>query len=218
MEVTNFKTKTATKSFADYDLVKQAINGNQFAFEILVERYRQSIFHTIYKMVNNNEDAEDLTMEAFAKAFKKLSSYAPNYAFSTWLFKIAINNTIDYIRKKKLKTMSIDEPLQINGKQDFAQNINSGSSNPEQVMMHAEKLQIVRNYIDKLSAKYKMMIELRYFEELTYEEISEELDIPLGTVKAQLFRAKELLHQLMQANTTKSFLDVRDYENKVAVA
>jgi RNA polymerase sigma factor (sigma-70 family) len=218
MEVTNFKTKTTTKSLADYDLVKQAINGNQFAFATLVERYRQSIYHTIYKMVNNNEDAEDLTMEAFAKAFKKLSSYAPNYAFSTWLFKIAINNTIDYIRKKKLHTMSIDEPLQINGKQDFAQNLNSGTSNPEQVMIHAEKLRTVRAYIDKLSAKYKMMIELRYFEELSYEEIAEELDIPLGTVKAQLFRAKELLHQLMQAGATKSFLDVKDFENKTAVA
>jgi RNA polymerase sigma factor (sigma-70 family) len=218
MEVTNFRTKTSQKSLADYDLVKQAIDGNQHAFEILVERYRQSIYHTIYKMINNNEDAEDLTMEAFAKAFKKLSSYAPNFAFSTWLFKIAINNTIDFIRKKKLNLMSIDEPLTINGKQDFAQNINSGGNNPEQEIMHAEKLAIVRNYIDKLNSKYKMMIELRYFEELSYEEIAEELDIPLGTVKAQLFRAKELLYQLMQSKSTKAFLDVKNIENRSAVA
>ena len=87
----------------EFKLVESAISGNEQAYATLLNRYRTSVYHTMYKMVNNRDDADDLTIEAFGKAFKKLPTYAPHFAFSTWLFKIAINNCIDHIRKKRLK-------------------------------------------------------------------------------------------------------------------
>ena len=119
------------KATEDYSLVLKAIDGDQKAFAQLLSRYRQSVFHAILKMVRNREDAEDLTLEAFGKAFNKLSSYTPNYAFSTWLFKIAINNCIDYMRKKRLHTLSLDEPIEAGSKQDFSEIARPTTRDPE---------------------------------------------------------------------------------------
>jgi len=95
----------------DNELVMLAINGDQRSYGKLMARYRDSIFFMIQKMVNNRDDAEDLTIEAFGKAFNNLGKYSPDYAFSTWLYRIAINNCIDFIRKKRLETFSLDEPV-----------------------------------------------------------------------------------------------------------
>lgn len=193
----------------DYDLVLSAIEGDQKAFTVLMNRYRHSVYHTMYKMVNNRDDADDLTIEAFGKAFRKLESYAPNFAFSTWLFKIAINNCIDHIRKKRLKTLSLDDSLDGHSDFSFAHNIKDFDPDPEQRMIQDQKVAMVRRLVSKLNVKYRLMIELRYFDELSYEEIAKELDIPLGTVKAQLFRAKEILCGHVQNPGTSAFVDGR---------
>lgn len=159
------------------------------------------------KMVNNQEDANDLTIEAFGKAFRKLSSYAPHYAFSTWLFRIAINNGIDYIRKRRLNFMSIDDTIEPDGSQDYSASIRSNALNPEEQYINEQKVQMMRAVLGKLNEKYRLMIELRYFEELSYDEIAQELDIPLGTVKAQLFRAKEMLYELIQQPGASAYLE-----------
>jgi len=201
-------TNLSPKAKADYDLVLKAIDGDQKAYTTLMNRYRNSIFHMMLKMVNNRDDADDLTLEAFGKAFRKLPSYAPRYAFSTWLFKIAINNCIDHIRKKRLHLLSIDDPIEPGGAHDFSSNLKSNALNPEQMFMRTQRVKLMRRMMGKLSHKYRLMIELRFFEELSYEEIARELEIPLGTVKAQLFRAKEILYNLLQKPGAQAYLDM----------
>jgi len=197
MEMNNL----SDRALEDYQLICKAVeDDNQAAYTILMERYRDSIYHTMLKMVRNHDDAEDLTIEAFGKAFRKLASYTPSYAFSTWLFKIATNNCIDFIRKQRMKTLSIDEPMQEDGSADFSFNLKSNSLDPEERYIRQQRRKIMRDLMEKLSEKYRQMIELRYFEELSYQEISEKLELPIGTVKAQLFRAKELLLDIMKLN------------------
>ena len=154
----------------------------------------------LLKMVNNRDDADDLTIEAFGKAFSRLHQYTPNYAFSTWLFKIASNNCIDFIRKKKKHVMSIDNPIG-SGNDDtdgVKIDIKSGDRDPEEEAIRSQKVLLMHEVVKRLKPRYRELIELRYFKELSYEEISEELDIPLGTVKAQLFRAREFLSNLLK--------------------
>ena len=208
MEVKTAKTTNLSpRAQEDYEQVLRAIDGDQKAYAHLMDRYRNSVFHMMLKMVSNREDADDLTLEAFGKAFNKLPSYAPRYAFSTWLFKIAINNCIDHIRKKRLHLLSIDDPIEPNGDHDYSNNLKASTLDPEEKFIRAQRVMLMRKVLTKLSLKYRLMIELRFFEELSYDEIAKELDIPLGTVKAQLFRAKEILYNLLQAPSAKAYLD-----------
>ena len=193
----------------EFKLVESAISGNEQAYATLLNRYRTSVYHTMYKMVNNRDDADDLTIEAFGKAFKKLPTYAPHFAFSTWLFKIAINNCIDHIRKKRLKTLSMDDTILPGSDVEFSQNIRDYEPDPEQKMIYDEKIAHVRHLVETMNAKYRTMIEMRYYDELSYEEIAQELKLPLGTVKAQLFRAKELLYQQMKVSESDTYFEVR---------
>lgn len=187
------------RAIEDYELVRKAVdNKDQLAYATLMERYRDSVYHTMLKMVHNQDDADDLAIEAFGKAFRKLHTYTPNYAFSTWLFKIASNNGIDFLRKKRLKLLSIDDPLAKDGEQDYSNNLKSTALDPEERYIRQQRKLIMRTLLNKLSDKYKIMIELRFFEELSYQEISEQLELPIGTVKAQLFRAKELLYDVLK--------------------
>jgi len=190
------------RALEDYELVCKAVEeNNQLAYAELLSRYRDSIYHTMLKMVNNHNDAEDLTLEAFGKAFRKLETYAPSFAFSTWLFKIATNNGIDFIRKKRLKLLSIDDTLSEDGDKDFSNNIRSTALDPEEKYIRLQRKKIMRTLLNKMSEKYRVMIELRFFKELSYQEIAEELDLPIGTVKAQLFRAKESLHEVLKSTS-----------------
>ncbi len=210
-------TNLSARAQEDYQLVIQAIRGSQKAYTVLMERYRNSIYHMMLKMVKNREDADDLTLEAFGKAFNKLESYEPRYAFSTWLFKIAINNCIDYIRKKRLKLLSIDDPIEPNSDHDFSSNIKSGMLDPEERFIRKQRIKLMRTILSKLSLKYRLMIELRFFEELSYDEIAQELNIPLGTVKAQLFRAKEILYTLLQTPSSQAYLETTARKPKATV-
>ncbi len=198
MEVVKVKANNKRRSHDDYQLVQKAVDGDQRAYATLLNRYRNPVFHTILKMVHNRDDADDLTLEAFGKAFHKLSSYTPKYAFSTWLFKIAINNCIDHIRKKRIHFLSIDDPIEPGAEDDFASNLRSAVLDPEEQIIRNQQIELIRNVIGNLSHKYRLMIELRFFEDLSYDEIAKELNIPLGTVKAQLYRAKELLYKQLQ--------------------
>ncbi|MEL7122751.1 MAG: sigma-70 family RNA polymerase sigma factor [Bacteroidota bacterium] len=191
----------------DYQLVQLATGGNQQAYAVLMDRYRNNIQQTILKMVHNRDDAEDLTLEAFSKAFRKLSTYSPTYAFSTWLFRIAINNCIDHIRKRRLHTLSIDETFEPDGDTHYSDYLRAGDRNPEEEIIYEQRKKITREVIGQLSEKYRLMFELRYFEELSYDEIATELDIPLGTVKAQLFRAKEMLYELLQKPGASAYFE-----------
>jgi len=201
MEVTTHLTE---KALRDYKLVQLAIeNGDQKAYAELMKNYRDSLYFMLLKMTNNPHDAEDLTIEAFGKAFKKLHQYTPDYAFSTWLFKIASNNCIDFIRKKKKYTFSIDQNFDDETGTELANKIPSQTLDPEEELVKKQKIKLMREVVEKLKPHYRTLIELRYFKEFSYDEIARELNLPLGTVKAQLFRAREFLFQILKNSKEK---------------
>ena len=191
------------KAKRDYLLVTLAQKGDQKAYVELLEYYRDSIFYMLLKMVRIETDAEDLTIEAFTKAFKNLDYYTPTYAFSTWLFKIASNNAIDFLRRKKAeeKTISIDKEITINHQKiPNPLTIASDSPDPEEKLINSQEEKYIHSLIQKLHPNYKNIIQLRYYDELSYNEIADQLDIPLGTVKARLFRSRELLLGILKKN------------------
>ncbi len=185
------------KARLDYELVQKALQGDEKAFARLLTRYKDAIYFMLLKMVNNRSDAEDLTLEAFGKAFKSLHQYSPTYAFSTWLFKIASNNCIDFLRKKKGVHVSIENKEESENS-DLIK-LKSKEPNPEERLIRQQKAILLRNVVRKLKPRYQTLVELRYFREFSYEEIAKELDLPLGTVKAQLFRAREMLFKMIES-------------------
>jgi len=195
----NENENLSDKALYDYKLVKRALeDADQKAYAELMGRYRDSVYYMLLKMVNNKDDAEDLTVEAFGKAFKRLNQYTPNFAFSTWLFRIATNNCIDFIRRKRKNTFSIDQPIQDDEGGEMVMDLRSEALDPEEHIMKKQKVMMLRELVDKLKPRYKTLIEMRYFQELSYEEIADQLELPLGTVKAQLFRAREFLYNVLK--------------------
>jgi RNA polymerase sigma factor (sigma-70 family) len=192
----------SSKALYDIKLVDRAIQqGDQKAFAELMKRYWEPVFFMLNRMVNNKDDAEDLTIEAFGKAFKNLQQYSPQFAFSTWLFKIASNNAIDYIRKKKMENVtSLDKPVGRDGGEDLSQQIKGYGLTPEENYIKKQGADRVREIIDKLKPRYKEIVELFYLEELSVEEISQRLELPVATIKTRLFRARDLLLQVVKRN------------------
>lgn len=192
----------------DYRLVLTAKNGCQNAYTTLHDRYRQALFQFMLQRVKNPEDARDLTMEAFEKAFQKLHSYTPTHAFSTWLFKIALNNLIDFARKKQPPTIYFGDAADAAGfPAGGLHNRRSDMLTPEERMVHEQRILLIQRLLGRLNERYRRMIELRYYEEMSYEEIAQRLQIPIGTVKAQLFRAKENLYEMLQSQQAEAYLE-----------
>ncbi len=192
------KNNLSDKGKRDLGLVEKALNGNQMAYGQLMDMYRESIYFMMLKMVRSDDDAEDLTIEAFGKAFNRLHQYSPSYAFSTWLFKIASNNAIDFIRKKRIKVTSMDTGYTNDDGESIGLDVRSDERDPEEVTMHSEKVKMMRDIVKKLKPRYRDLIEKRYFEELSYDEIALDMGLPLGTVKAQLFRARAFLADMIK--------------------
>jgi len=195
----DLKKQFSDKALEDFNLIDKAIKDkDQQAFAQLMERYRKPVYHMILKMVRNVDDAEDLTIEAFAKAFKNLHRFKKDYTFSTWLFRIATNNCIDFIRKKRLQTMSLDSSYKDDAGEPVSIDVEDKNLNPQEEAIKSQKIELIQMFVTKLPAKYQRLVRLRYFEELSYDEIASELEAPLGTVKAQLHRARELLYDLVK--------------------
>lgn len=191
-------TKLTSKGQRDYVLVKRALEkSDQQAYAELLKNYRDSLYYMMLKMTGDPVQADDLTMEAFSKAFQNLKNYTANYAFSTWLFRIATNNCIDYMRKKS----KVDSAININKEESSIKKSNqapSSSPNPEEQIIKDQKIDLMREVVKRLKPHYRRLIELRYFKEFSYAEIGEEINMPLGTIKAQIFRARELLFQMLK--------------------
>jgi len=189
----------SNKALEDFRLIDSAtIENDEQAYAELMKRYKKPVYHMILKMVRNVDDAEDLTIEAFAKAFKNLKRFKKDYTFSTWLFRIATNNAIDFIRKKKLETMSLDTSYKDDSGEAVKIDVEDSELNPMEETIKSQKIELIRIFVDKLPPKYQRLVKLRYFDELSYEEIAKELEAPLGTVKAQLHRARELMYDLVK--------------------
>lgn len=182
----------------DFRVIREAIAGDQAAYKFLMKKYHDAIYNLIYKMIHDKNDVEDLTQEAFIKAFNSLESFNFEFAFSTWLYKIATNNSIDYLRKKKIKTYSIDKPISTkDGEMEYE--IPDSTFVPDKTVIFDQKRNIIQDAIETLPEKYQKVITMRHQEEKSYEEIAEELDIPLGTVKAHIFRAREMLYKQLRS-------------------
>jgi len=179
----------------DFNFVIKAKEGDQKAFSELMQRYKDSIYYMALKMVNNRDDAMDVTVETFEKAFENIDKYKPDFAFSTWLFRIATNTSIDFIRKKKSNTISIS--MDNDDGEGVTLQLKADILNPEEDSIKREQRESLKDMVDKLPGRYKTLITMRYYDELSYEEIASQLDSPLGTVKAQLFRAHSLMYNVL---------------------
>jgi RNA polymerase sigma factor (sigma-70 family) len=188
----------SSKALEDFKLIDMAVVGDDKAYAKLLQRYKRPVYHMILKMVRNVDDAEDLTIESFAKAFKSLHRFKKDFTFSTWLFRIATNNTIDFIRKKKLNTLSIENTYTDDDGQSVSIDVEDLNPNPQEEAIKSQKEELIQVFVNMLPGKYQKLVRLRYFQELSYEEIAVELDAPLGTVKAQLHRARELMYDLVK--------------------
>lgn len=187
------RENASSSSLEDDKFVKRAIEGDQDAYKELMDKYQKPLYFHVLKMVRNHEQVEDLVQEAFMKAFNNLNSYNTNYAFSTWLYRITTNHTIDYLRKKKLKTTSINDPVKT---KDGEMEIQiSDDAETDRDIIRKERKKIIHNAINDLPKKYRRVIEMRHLQELSYQEIADQLDLPLGTVKAHIFRAREMLYK-----------------------
>lgn len=180
-------------------LIQRALRGDETAYQELMANYYQRIYALIYQIIKNREETEDLVQDTFMKAFRALPDFNPQYAFSTWLYKIAYNNCIDIIRKRKLKMISLDHPIREDENQSpLSSEIENEEPSPEETLLFSEKQKHIQKAIEKLPEIYREVILLRHQEELSYEQISEILCLPVGTVKARIFRAREILKKALK--------------------
>ena len=193
------KSNLTAKGKRDYKLIQRALNdGDQKAYTELLKYYRDPLYFRMLKITQNSDDAEDLTIEVFTKAFKSLKQYTPDYAFSTWLFAIANNHAIDFTRNKNRNLARKNERDETQEKRHHSKTA-SESPDPEELFIRSQKVEMIHEVVDKLKPHYKRLIELRYFKEYSYEEIVQELNLPLGTIKARLFRDRELLFNILSS-------------------
>ena len=173
--------------------IEKAKNGDQVAFTFLLDNYWNEVYGFMLKRTENETDAEDITIETFSKAFDKIATYNPEYQFNTWLIAIAKNVHIDMLRKKKSSLF-----MDISDNDDRqAYNVADSSPTAEDKLITEQNLSQLRRYIKEMKPHYQEVIQLRYFQEMSYQEISEQLQEPLSNVKIKLLRAKKLLAEII---------------------
>ena len=187
MEITEYIILT------DQQLVTLANTGDSYAFETLFNRYRDGI-HKLYllRTGGNGDDADDLLQETFIKVFMNLEKYDMSYTFGQWIYTIARNTFIDFMRKRR-----DDCPLSITSENTRTINPISHEATPEERFINSQRGSLLETYLSRISPRYRHLIELRFFKEYSYEEIASELSLPLGTVKTHIHRAREQLCKLI---------------------
>ena len=196
MEPTQFNDKAQR----DYQLVIAARDkGDQRAYADLMRYYREPIYLMLLRMTHSPVDADDLTIEAFGKAFRQLSSYTPQNTFATWLFSIASNHGIDFIRRQHMRLVPLNSMSVTDEDDAYEYPFPSDDPTPEEELITRQRDKIVRDLVDRLAPRYRRIVNMRYFDELSYEEIAKQLNIPLGTVKIQLRRARLLLAEIIKS-------------------
>jgi len=187
----------SASSEEDRALVRAALDGDRRAFARLTEKYREPLTRHVARLVRDRDDVDDLVQEALTKALTALESYDRSYAFSTWLYRIATNHTIDHLRRKKLATVSLDKPVQTR-EGELQVEVPDSTWRPDRHIVADQQRTLINEAIAHLPEKYHRVILMRHVDELAYEEIAEKLDLPLGTVKAHIFRARALLYRYLK--------------------
>lgn len=182
----------------DASLVERCLRGDERAFEQLLKKYRNPVFSICLRMVRNHADAEDLAQDVFIRTFNVLDRYNPAYAFSSWLYRITSNLCIDFIRKNRNKAYSLDEPLSSDDG-EMPRQIPTDLASPDREMESREMIKMLNEAIAILPEHYRIIVILRHQEQLSYEEISDNLGIPLGTVKARIHRARNMIKDFFQS-------------------
>ncbi|MDH4036388.1 MAG: sigma-70 family RNA polymerase sigma factor [Candidatus Krumholzibacteria bacterium] len=180
----------------DIQLVARARTGDERAYRALLDKYERPVFSICLRMVRNRDDATDLAQESFIKVFGSLDRYNQAYAFSSWLFKITSNLCIDYLRKRRIDTLPMDQPID-GEKGEIQRQYAAPDPTPAESFDRREKMERLESAIGSLPEHYRIMLILRHQEDLSYEEIADHLSIPLGTVKARIHRAREMLKGLL---------------------
>lgn len=193
------------KAQRDYQLVVAARdNGDQRAYADLMSFYRVPVYTMLLRMTRNPAEADDLTMEAFNKAFSQLHAFSPTNTFSSWLFSIASHHGIDHIRHNRLQTVPLSSmEVSLDGElREYP--VPSGDANPEEQMIGSQTYRLMHEVVAKLPPRYRKIVEMRYFDELSINDISVRLRMPEGTVKVQLSRARQLLGHIIHINHKNS--------------
>lgn len=174
--------------------IEKAKQGDQVAFTFLLNYYWNEVYGFMLKRTENEANAEDITIETFSKAFDKIATYNSEFQFNTWLIAIAKNVHIDLLRKKKSSLF-----VEITDKQDhLAYNIADTTPSAEDELITEQNLFRLLQFIKELKPHYQEVIQLRYFQEMSYQEIANKIDEPLSNVKVKLLRAKKLLAEIIQ--------------------
>jgi RNA polymerase sigma-70 factor (ECF subfamily) len=181
------------KTLTDIELIANAISGREDGFEELVRRYQRPITSYVYRMLSDYEAALDVTQEVFIKVYNSLGKYSSDYKFSTWLYRIAHNAAIDYMRRNSVNPQSLETETEDG---TYQLQIESPRPTPEQEREHTEWRNEIEAVVNCLPAAYRDLIILRHSRDLSYDEIAEIANLPLGTVKNRLFRAREMMREM----------------------
>ena len=184
----------------DLKTIRRCKRGEEAAFAEILARYRGAIYNLCYRMTRNAEDARDLAQEIFIKVFSLLDRFDETYAFSSWLFRIATNHCIDHLRRNRLRFLSLDGAVGSDG-EEFELQLPDTGPEPDTVLQRKEALARLEEVIGDLPPHYKAITLLRHDQQLSYEEISGILDLPLGTVKARIHRARNMIQQMLAARS-----------------
>ena len=183
--------------YEDKNIVERTLSGEKEAFELLIQKYENPMFNYIGRMVGNRELALELTQEVFLKSYASLHSYQAKYKFSTWLFKIASNLIIDYWRKKRIPTLSLDQQ-DARGYQRIPLQVSDKEPSIIKKFELSELKGRIEKTLEKIPPSLREMFVWRHINELSYDEIAEIKSIPVGTVKNRVFQAKEMILQLLE--------------------
>lgn len=185
------------QALRDLALVQRILDHHdERAYAELMSYYQKAVYQIVFKMVHQSDAAEDLTLEIFIRAFHFLHTFKPVFAFSTWLFRVATNQSITYLQRHRLHTVSLDA-VQLNG-ESVSFDLPDPTPTPQEAIIQLQRIERMHLAVDKLPAKYQEVLKMHYFEELSYEEIAERLHAPLGTVKGQLHRGRDLLQHMLE--------------------
>ena len=181
----------------NHKIIQKILNGDKDAFSHLVNKYQNALYGVIFKMLNDKDEVDDIVQETFIKAFSSIKSFDEKYSFATWLFKIGTNNCIDHLRKKKIYSISIDSTVyDEDGESNFK--LPDVTYEADRNIIEEQKKKLIEDAINSLPEKYSAVIRKRHQEDKTYEQISDELNMPVGTVKAHIFRAREMLNKYLK--------------------